>query len=316
VPDPQDVDAALVSRLVAGQFPRWADEPVRPVGKPGVDNATFRLGDTMMVRLPRFERWVGQVAREQRWLPHLAPHLPLPVPKPLAQGRPAEGYPYPWSVYEWLPGERLDVAGLTDLRQAAVDLAGFLTALRAVDATGGPAPEWSNGFRGCDLADPRDSPVVRSYLEHRIQRLTGVLDTAPIHETWQRGLAAPAWQQPPVWVHGDPAPGNLLATAGRLSAVIDFGTLAVGDPAVDLIAAWTVLDPPAREVFREHLPVDDATWARGRVWGLSALLPDPANLTDQALTELENLLADQGGPTGARAGPGRSPGGTGRSTRG
>jgi aminoglycoside phosphotransferase (APT) family kinase protein len=292
VPDPQDIDAALVSRLVAGQFPRWAGESVRPVPEPGVDNATFRLGEDKMVRLPRFERWVGQVTREQRWLPRLAPHLPLPVPRPLAQGAPAEGYPYPWSVYGWLPGERADSAELTDLRQAAVDLAGFLTALWTVDATGGPPPEWSNGFRGCDLADPRDSPVVRSRMDDRIGALADVLDTAPIRAVWEQALATPVWSGEPVWVHGDPAPGNLLAADGRLSAVIDFGTLAVGDPAVDLIAAWTLLDPASRGVLRTELAVDDDTWTRGRAWGLSALLPAPDTLTDEAMANLNNLVAD------------------------
>lgn len=282
-----------VSRLVAGQFPHWADERVRPVGKPGVDNSTFRLGDTMMVRLPRFERWIGQVVREQRWLPYLAPHLPLPIPKPLAQGAPAEGFPYPWSVYEWLPGERTDLAGLTDLRRTAADLAEFLAALQSINATDGPPPEWSNGFRGCDLADPRDSPVVASYMTHRIDRLDGILDTGPIRALWARGLAAPVWSSPPVWVHGDPAPGNLLAGDGNLSAVIDFGTLAVGDPAVDLIGAWTLLDPDGRVVFRENLGVDEDTWLRGRVWGLSSLLPAPDDITDETLSALENLLADR-----------------------
>lgn len=293
VPDPQDLDADLVHRLVAGQFPRWADEPVRPVGKPGVDNSTYRLGVDKMVRLPRFERWVGQVSREQKWLPVLAPHLPMPIPTPLAQGAPAEGYPYPWSVYAWLPGERADLAELTDRGQVAKDLAGFLTALWRIDAAGGPPPEWSNGFRGGDLADERDSPVVAHYMEHRIRRIEDLLDTGPIRETWERGLATPVWRRPPVWVHGDPAPGNLLADAGRLSAVIDFGTLAVGDPAVDLIAAWTLLDPDSRAVFRAAVDVDEDTWQRGRVWGLSALLPGPDGLTDQAVAELGHLLADR-----------------------
>jgi aminoglycoside phosphotransferase (APT) family kinase protein len=293
VPDPRDLEPATVRRLVAGQFPQWADEPVRPVGKPGVDNSTFRLGDDKMVRLPRFERWIGQVHREQRWLPVLAPHLPLPIPKPLAQGEPAEGFPYPWSVYEWLPGDPADPAGLTDLRQVAGDLAEFLLALQAVDTADGPPPEWSNGFRGCDLADERDSPVVASYMEHRISRLDGILDTSPIRELWAYTLDTPAWSKPPVWVHGDPAPANLLAGNGRLTAVIDFGTCAVGDPAVDLIAAWTLLDAGSRAVFRDKLGVDDDTWTRGRCWGLSATLPDPEHLTDKGVADLEAVLQDR-----------------------
>lgn len=293
VPDPHDLVPETVHRLVAGQFPQWANEAVRPVGKPGVDNSTFRLGDDKMVRMPRFERWIGQVHREQRWLPVLAPHLPLPVPRPLAQGEPAEGFPYPWSVYEWLPGGPADLADLTDLRQVAGDLAEFLIALQAIDATDGPPPESSNGFRGCDLADERDSPVVRSYLEHRIDRLEGILDTEPIRALWAHTLATPVWPHKPVWVHGDPAPSNLLADDGRLSAVIDFGTLAVGDPAVDLIAAWTLLDADSRTLFRDKLGVDDDTWTRGRCWGLSATLPDPKNLTDESIQDLEAVLLDR-----------------------
>jgi aminoglycoside phosphotransferase (APT) family kinase protein len=293
VADPQDITAATVSRLIAGQFPHWTDEPVRPVGKPGVDNSTYRLGDDKMVRLPRFERWIGQVTREQRWLPVLAPHLPLPVPTPLAQGEPAEGFPYPWSVYGWLPGEPADVADLTDLRQVALDLAEFLLALQGVDATDGPPPESSNGFRGCDLADERDSPVVRSYMEHRISRLDGILDTAPIRELWDHTLATPVWSRKPVWVHGDPAPANLLANDGRLSAVIDFGTLAVGDPAVDLIAAWSLLDADSRKVFRDKLNVDDDTWTRGRCWGLSSVLPAPDDVTEKSAEALDAVLRDR-----------------------
>jgi aminoglycoside phosphotransferase (APT) family kinase protein len=293
VPDPQDLDTTTVARLIAGQCPQWADEPVRPVGKPGVDNSTFRLGDDKLVRLPRFERWIGQVTREQRWLPYLAPHLPLPIPKPLARGEPAEGFPYPWSVYEWLPGEPADVAELTDLRQVATDLAEFLLALRDIDATDGPPPESSNGFRGCDLADERDSPVVRSYMEQRIDRLDGILDTKPIRELWAHTLATPVWSQDPVWVHGDPAPTNLLAHDGRLGAVIDFGTLAVGDPAVDLIAAWTLLDADSRRVFRDKLDIDDDTWTRGRCWGLSATLPDPKTMTERSVESLDAVLLDR-----------------------
>ncbi|GAA2786635.1 aminoglycoside phosphotransferase family protein [Crossiella cryophila] len=292
-----DIDETLVRELVAAQFPHWADLPVTRVAKPGVDNATLRLGADMSVRLPRFERWIGQVHREQRWLPVLAPRLPLPVPIPLAQGEPSAAYPYPWSVYRWLDGDRADQVPL-DLRLAALDLAEFLLALQAIETTDGPPPEWSNGFRGVDLADPRDSPVVANRLESRIAALHGLTDTDALTEVWRAGLAAPAWDRPPVWVHGDPDPGNLLATDGRLSAVIDFGTLAVGDPAVDLIPAWTCFDADSRAVFRERLGVDAATWARGRVWGLSGVLPSPETLAPDhpgsvvAHRKLAGIIAD------------------------
>jgi aminoglycoside phosphotransferase (APT) family kinase protein len=290
--EPAEITPALVRTLLAGQFPDWAAEPIAPVGKPGVDNMTFRLGPDKLVRLPRFPRWVGQVLREQRWLPVLAPHLPLAVPAPLAQGKPGAGYPFPWSVYAWLDGTNASRAVLADQEQAARDLAGFLGALWGLDATGGPPPEWSNGFRGVDLADERDSPVTGPRIEGRIAALNGLVDTAALREVFATALAAPVWPKPPVWVHGDPAPGNLLVGDGRLSAVIDFGTLAVGDPAVDLIGAWTLLTPAGRDAFRAALPIDDDTWARGRGWALSALLPAPGALDDDARRGLDELIGD------------------------
>jgi aminoglycoside phosphotransferase (APT) family kinase protein len=297
--DDVDIDVALVRRLVAAQFPQWADLPVAPVAKSGVDNATYRLGKDMSVRLPRFPRWVGQVEREQRWLPRLAPQLPLPVPVPLAQGTPDESYPFPWSVYRWLDGEQALPERIADLRRAAIELAGFLAALQRIDPAGGPPPEWSNGFRGVALGDERDSAVVETRVRARIAALDGLVDTDAITAVYETALAAPAWDAPPVWIHGDPAPTNMLARDGRLSAVIDFGTLAVGDPATDLIAAWTFLDAESRDVFRAALAVDDATWARGRAWGLTGILPSREELSDadparaaHARRRLDDIVAD------------------------
>jgi aminoglycoside phosphotransferase (APT) family kinase protein len=291
--DEVTITVAVVRRLVAGQFPEWAGLPVVPVPSPGVDNATYRLGETMSVRLPRFSRWEGQVTREQRWLPRLAPHLPLTVPVPLAVGAPTDGYPFPWSVYRWLDGERAEPEQLTDLRGTALDMAEFFLALQSIDPTGGPPPEWSNGFRGVPMGDPRDSAVVESRVRARIAALAGRISTDAATEVFETALAAPAWGRSPVWVHGDPAPGNLLSRKGRLSAVIDFGTLAVGDPACDLIFAWAFLDDHAREVLRAALAVDDATWARGRAWGLTAVLPDPSRPIAEGETDrFDALVAD------------------------
>ena len=273
------IDVPLARRLIATQFPHWADREVTPVERSGVDNATYRLGDDLLMRLPRFARWVGQVEREQTWLPRLAPHLPLPIPVPEAEGVPGEGYPFPWSVYRWLPGRAADPARIPDLVAAARTLAGFFRALQAVDPAGGPPPEWSNGFRGAALADERDSPAVESRIRDRIAALEGLTDTDALTAVYETARAAPAWERPPVWIHGDPAPGNLLTEGGKISAVIDFGTLAVGDPACDLIVAWTLLDAPGRAAFRAELEIDDATWARGRAWGLTGTLPSPEDYT-------------------------------------
>lgn len=293
------VDEALVRRLLAAQFPQWAELPIAPAPSPGVDNMTFRLGADMSVRMPRFARWVGQVEREQRWLPRLAPQLPLAVPVPLAVGARSDGYPFPWSVYRWLEGERADPDAMADPRHTAIELARFLAALQRIDPAGGPPPEWSNGFRGVPLGDPRDSAIVETRVRPKIAALEGLLDTDAVTAVWEAALAAEPWDGPPVWIHGDPAPGNLLAVDGRLSAVIDFGTVAVGDPACDLIAAWQFVTGEARDVFRATLPVDDATWARGRGWGLAAVLPSPADLSDadparaaRARRRLDELIAD------------------------
>ncbi|CAM5594145.1 aminoglycoside phosphotransferase family protein [Streptomyces aurantiogriseus] len=296
------IDTPLVRRLLAAQFPQWAHLPVAPVPQSGMDNATFRLGDDLSVRLPRYAHWTGQVAREHRWLPHLAPHLPLPVSEPVAQGVPGQGYPYPWSVYRWLEGETATTEALADPVRTALDLAGFLTALQTCDAGGGPGPEQSNAFRGVPLGDPRDSIAVEARVRPKIEALkgTGLVDTDAVTEVWEAALAAPAWQKPPVWIHGDLDAGNLLLRDGRLGAVIDFGTLAVADPAVDLLPAWKFLPAEARGVFREAVGADDATWARGRGWALASSLPVPDDpffrdhpaRTAAALRHLEQIIAD------------------------
>jgi aminoglycoside phosphotransferase (APT) family kinase protein len=290
------ITVSVVRSLVETQFPRWAGLAVAPAPAQGVDNATYRLGPDMSVRLPRFARWAGQVAREQEWLPELAPRLPFPVPVPLAEGRPGAGYPFPWSVYRWLPGEAVDPDRVDGL---AVDLAAFFAALHGADATGGPPPQWSNGFRGVPMTDERDSAIAPARLAPRLEALNGLVDLGEVAAVWETARAVAPWEGPPVWIHGDPAPANLLAGHGRLSAVIDFGTLAVGDPACDLIAAWSVLSADGRAEFRETLGVDDATWARGRGWGLTAVLPSRAELTDPdparvaaARRRLDELVAD------------------------
>lgn len=256
-------DAALVARLLAAQFPQWADLPIMPVRSAGTDNALYRLGDDMVVRLPRLASTTEQVHKEHQWLPRLAPCLPLAIPIPLAKGTPEAGYPWHWSIYRWLPGENMPSERLTDPCQAATTLAQFLTALQHLDTTGGPPPGSHNFFRGEPLAR-RDTRTRAA-----IAALQGKLDTQAVTAVWEAAMAAPLWHGPPVWLHGDLQSGNLLAVQGRLSAVIDFGGLAVGDPACDVMAAWLYLSADTREVFRAALAVDDATWIRGRGWALS-----------------------------------------------
>jgi aminoglycoside phosphotransferase (APT) family kinase protein len=266
-PDEVTTDVPLVRRLLAAQFPHWAALPIRPVRSAGSDNAIYRLGDDMVVRLPRRTgRSTESLDKECQWLPRLAPLLPLAIPVPLRKGAPAEGYPSGWAVYRWLEGVPATSERLADVRQAATDLARFVTALQRIDATGGPHPGAHNFYRGVPLAT-RDG-AVRS----AIASLNGAIEVGAVTAAWEAALRAPAWDGPPVWIHGDLYDGNLLVERGRLSAVIDFGGLGIGDPGCDLIVAWSLLPTEAREVFRSALAVDDATWARGRGWALSVSL--------------------------------------------
>ena len=255
------VTTALVSRLVAGQFPQWADLPIAPVAVDGTDNTSFRLGDDMSVRLPSNAGYAAQVDKEHRWLPRLAPHLALPIPQPLAKGAPAYGYPMHWSIYRWIEGEPATIGRVDDLGRFATDLAQFLAALYRIDPGGGPAAGQHNFYRGGPLStydiDTRDT----------IAALGSEIDAQASTEVWRAALAA-RWNGAPVWVHGDVAADNLLVADGRLRAVIDFGCLGVGDPACDTTIAWTFFFGKSRETFRAGLPVDAATWARGRGWAL------------------------------------------------
>lgn len=286
-----NIDTALVSRLAATQFPQWRDLAVRPVASGGWDNRTFHLGDEMTVRLPSAAAYSLQVEKEHRWLPRLAPLLPLPIPVPLAMGMPADSYPWHWSVYGWIEGETARRENIADLSQFAADLAGFLIALKRIDPNGGPSPGQHNFFRGGPLS------VYDGGARQAITALGSRIDTNVASAVWEAALAA-TWQGPPVWFHGDVASGNLLVDDGRLSAVIDFGTSGVGDPSCDLVIAWTLFEGEGREVFRAGIAVDDAAWARGRGWALwKALITAAGHIDNPVEVEkswrvIDAVLAD------------------------
>ncbi|WP_328457677.1 aminoglycoside phosphotransferase family protein [Amycolatopsis sp. NBC_00438] len=287
-PRRRTVGADQVRRLVAGQFPRWAGLPVRPVSNGGWDNRTFHLGDEMSARLPSAAEYALAVAKEQRWLPVLAPQVPLPIPVPLAEGRPGAGYPFPWSIHPWLDGTPASADGIADPVRFATGLAGFLAALRKVDTTGAPRPGTHNWFRGATLRT-YDEPARRA-----LAKLTGHADVDLAGEIWQVALDA-RWDGVESWFHGDVAPGNLLLRNGELAAVIDFGTCGAGDPACDVAIAWTLLTPDGRRAFRERLSLDEATWARGRGWALWKTLVTCAQTLDRAdreATEAQRVLAE------------------------
>jgi aminoglycoside phosphotransferase (APT) family kinase protein len=290
--DEVETDAALVRRLLAGQFPHWAGLRIEPVASYGTDHDIYRLGHDLAVRLPRIAGAAKQAATEAQWLPRLAPDLPLAIPVPLAMGRPAEGYPFDWSVCTWLPGENADSATIEDLGQAAADLAGFVTALRQADTTRAP-PRPRRG-RGGPLA------ALDERVREAIAQLGGRIDGAAALRSWRESLSVPGWDGPKAWVHGDLLPGNLLVTGGRLSGVIDFGCLNVGDPAVDLLPAWNVFTGDSRARFGAELGADGASWLRGRGWTLcQAVLALPyywdtnPGMVRQASRALANVLADR-----------------------
>ena len=288
------IDAELASSLVAAQFPRWQHLPVQPVARSGWDNRTFHLGPRLLVRLPSAACYAAQAEKEHRWLPRLAPALPLPVPQPLALGEPALGYPWHWTINRWLPGQDATRAPIGDLAQFAAGLAGFLAALHRIDPTGGPKAGPDSFHRGGRL-DVYDAQVRQA-----LEDLDGKLDVGAARSIWEAALAT-TWLGPPIWVHGDIAPGNLLVRKGRLSAVIDFGQLAVGDPACDLAIAWAFFHSECRVAFRDRLSMDPGTWARARGWALwkalivLAQLPGTnAHGIGASVRVLAELMADSG----------------------
>ena len=263
--DEVPIDVELVKRLIASQFPQWQQLKLRTIPYTGTDNAIFRLGEEMVIRLPRIHWAAEQPESENQWLPLLAPHLPLSIPKPLRLGVPEFGYPWKWSVHQWLQGENALNMPVNNPNKAALSLGKFVYAMHRFDYTQIAAAPPS-GARGVPLQE-RDSETRAA-----IRSLSDLIDMQAATSAWEDALAAAPWNGPLVCLHGDLAPGNLLVSKGRLSAVIDFGELAIGDPACDLMVAWNYLDPSTRRIFRDALDVDDATWRRGRGWALSVAL--------------------------------------------
>jgi len=270
------IDEQLAARLVAEQFPQYKDLSIEAVVPGGWDNKTFRLGDDLKIRLPSGAAYAGQIEKEHRWLPYLAPHLPLPIPQPIALGTPTSSYPYHWSISRWLPGRPIKSGSET----IAKELARFLTALQGVDPKGGPPPGPDNFFRGSSLHH------YDKQARQAIEKLEGTIDHEKASDLWQRALDS-CYDDPPVWLHGDISGGNLLAQDGALSAVIDFGQMAVGDPACDLVAAWTLFDAPSREVFQAGVAADEAMWRRAKGWALWKALVVFSRLTNAPQEQYE-----------------------------
>lgn len=278
-----------VKALVAEQFPQWAGLEIRPVRVNGWDNATFHLGEAMKIRLPTAIRYQPQVEKECRLLPHLGRNLPYDLPQPVAIGRPGHAYPFSWSIQTYVAGETIAASPDADPMALASDIAAYLTALHRVPLGDAPPPGPHNFFRGGDLS------VYDAETQACLAESAGRYDAEAAAAVWRKALAS-RWTKAPVFVHGDVSPGNLLLREGRLSAIIDFGCCGIGDPACDLMMAWTFFAGDSREVFRETLGLDAETFARARGWALwKALLalgkPD-AEGQAKALTVIAALIAE------------------------
>jgi aminoglycoside phosphotransferase (APT) family kinase protein len=283
-----DIDARVVRRLVAAQFPRLRDLPVRAVRSTGTVNAIYRLGDRLCARLPRMREWEADLEREWRWLPRLAPHLTLRVPEPVERGRPDDTYPFAWAIFGWIEGRPYADDLVADERRAAMDLARFVRELRGIEAGDG-VPRGGRRPLG-DLDAATRAAIAGS---------GGVVDAEAAMAAWERALEAPAWDGAPVWIHTDLLRPNLLVGDGRLRAVIDFGGMGAGDPAADVVPAWSVFGAAGRAVYREALAVDDGTWERARGYALhqaAMIIPYYAETNPDfvalAARTVERVLAD------------------------
>lgn len=279
-----DIDTSLVRCLITTQFDKWAELAIAPVPIDGWDNRTFRLGSNMSIRLPSAQRYSAQVEKEQLWLPKLAPYLPLQIPEPLAMGEPGCGYPWHWSIYRWLEGETAAADPTSDLGPVAITLAKFLAQLQKIDSTNGPLAGPQNFYRGGSLS------VYDAEVRQAIVTLGSQIDSAAVTKIWEEALSS-KWEQQAVWVHGDVSKTNLLFQDGTLIAVIDFGTCGIGDPACDLSIAWTFFKGGSRQLFKETLGLDNATWVRGRGWTLWKSLITFAGQSDSQQI-ISELIAD------------------------
>jgi len=277
-----DVSADLVRRLLAGQHPDLADLPVEFLAN-GWDNVMFRVGAELVARLPRRTLGAQILVHEQRWLPLLAPRLPLPIPYPERIGHPAHGYPWPWSIVPYLPGEPAATADKLDLPLAAAAIAGFLGAMHVP----APADAPPNPFRGVPLAERAEN-----FGKNDLNTLAGQVDRAAVLGVWEDALAAPVFAGPPVWLHGDMHPANILVRDGLVSGIIDFGDITAGDPAADLSVAWMLLPADRGGAFREayqahqaagSVPADGELWRRARGWALNLALAFLAHSADNPL---------------------------------
>jgi aminoglycoside phosphotransferase (APT) family kinase protein len=279
----------LVRAMIAARFPQWSDLPVTRIGLSGTMNALYRLGEDLMVRLPRRDNAIEQLHFERDWLPRLSPRLPVRVPEQLALSEPVAGFPFPWAVYRWIEGDHPE-PGRGDPDALAGDLAGFVSAIQTFDPTNA-----RTGYRTGPLHERDD------YVREWTAKAAGLIDTAAVLRIWDEALAAPPWRRPPVWAHSDLLPGNVLVHADRLVAVLDFGAAGVGDPACDAAAAWNLLPAGSRRRFWSAAGFDDETLVRARGWAMTGIgvvtyyRETNPPFAETALRTLNDVIAERAG---------------------
>lgn len=283
--DTLNISLSLVTDLIVEQFPQWAHLPISPVALSGWDNRTFRLGSEMSIRLPSASCYAAKVPIEHKWLPILTPHLSFRIPKPIAMGKPSQAYPFNWSIYQWIDGESANMRDLDEvqLKPIALQLAQFLNELYAIDSTGGPIPGPHNFYRGT-------SPLVYdAETRAAITQLKDSIDIEAVTVVWEEAISS-QWAKKPVWFHGDFSAGNILLKDNQLVGVIDFGGMGVGDPACDLVIAWTFLQKESRNLFKSHVQIDADTWARARGWALWKALITMYRYNDKKNSEIDKQM--------------------------
>ncbi len=253
------IDDALVRHLVDTQFPQWSSLSMARVASSGTVHTIHRLGSTMAVRLPRHPRFTAALEREAAVLPRLAALLPLPIPEVIAVGEPTNRFPSTWAILRWIDGATAATTDFSNPVAAAARLAEFVGAMQAIDLPG----ETSPNRRGGHLA------AADAWTRQSIDAVADEFDRATLVGIWESALEARPWDGSAAWIHGDLMPGNLIVSGGELSAVIDFGECAIGNPTVDLIAGWWVFDRSGRNRFREAAGADRDAWSRARGWALS-----------------------------------------------
>jgi len=258
-----DISIELVKKLVDEQFPQYSNLEIQPVKFSGIDNRTFHLGNDMLIRLPSAEGYAPQALKEQKWLPVLRQYIDIEIPKPLHLGKPKFGFPWNWSIYQFIPGKSINMLELTEneLTRLAYDLANFIKNLHQVSIEDAPLGGIHNYYRGCHQS------IYDQDARRDIDILSNIIDSSKALKLWEMALKS-KWMKEPVWVHGDMAIGNLLMQDGILSAVIDFGCMGIGDPACDLVIAWTFFHGKSRKIFIKEVGLDDDTWNRARAWAL------------------------------------------------